>query len=177
MPIWPFRPRPPKAQPELQPKLQPKVQDDALADLAQMFLLNPDDPTPGSESLSVTRYDFTVESLRVVDDHLEGVRRRGLEGEALMKFVLRCGAYVGEVIRRHSPTGTPWPWVTYDDAVRLDQRLASIGKGLGTAAVLWDGREGFCFPLGKVGKYLENGAEDSVRVFAQLIIARARDGA
>ena len=35
------------------------------------------------------------------------------------------------------------------------------------------GLEGFCFPLAKVGKYLENGAEDSVWVFSQAIIARA----
>ena len=41
----------------------------------------------------------------------------------------------------------------------------------------WDGRDGFCFPLARVGKYLENGAEDSVWVFAQAIIARAREGA
>jgi hypothetical protein len=34
MSIWPFRPR------------QPETQDQGLADLAQMFLLNPDDPTP-----------------------------------------------------------------------------------------------------------------------------------
>ena len=165
MPIWPFRPR------------RPEVQDQGLADLAQMFLLNPDDPTPGSESLNVSRCDFNVESLKAVDDHLEVMRHRSLEGEAMMKFVLRCGAYVGEVIRRHSPTATPWHWLKYDDAVRLDQRLAALGGGLGTAAVLWDGKEGFCFPLGKVGKYLENGAEDSVSVFAQAIISRVREGA
>ena len=166
MPIWPFRPR------------QPEFQDQGLADLAQMFLLNPDDPTPGGESLDVSRCDFTVESLKAVDDHLEVMRHRSLEGEAMMKFVLRCGAYVGEVIRRHAPGAKPWHWLKYDDAVRLDQRLAAVGAGLGTAAVLWDGREGFCFPLGRVGKYLENGAEDSVSVFAQVIIDRAaREGA
>ncbi len=74
MPIWPFRSR------------QPKLQDEALADLAEMFLSNRDDPAPGCESV-------------------------------------------------------------------------------------------FCFPLARVGKYLENGAGDSVRVFAQAIIARAREGA
>lgn len=165
MPIWPFRSK------------QPKVQDEALADLAGMFLSNPDDPTPGSETLDPAPCDYAVESLRAVDDQLEVMRGRGLEGEALMKFVLRCGAYVGEVIRRHSGTGTPWHWLTYDDAVRLDARLGSIGQSLGTAAVLWDGREGFCFPLARVGRYLENGAEESVSVFAQAIIARAREGA
>jgi hypothetical protein len=74
MPLWPLRSR------------QPKLQDEALADLAEMFLSNRDDPAPGCESV-------------------------------------------------------------------------------------------FCFPLARVGKYLENGAEDSVRVFAQAIIARAREGA
>ena len=36
MPIWPLRSR------------QPKLQDEALADLAEMFLSNPDDPTPAA---------------------------------------------------------------------------------------------------------------------------------
>ena len=159
MPIWPFRSRP------------PKLQDQAFADLAGMFLANPDDPTPGSESLDATRFDFSLDSLGAVDAHLESVRRRDLEGAALMKFVLRCGAYVGEVIRRHSTASPPWHWVDYDEAVRFDPRLAAFDKGLGNIAALWDGADGFCFPLAKVGKYLENGAEDSVRFFAQGIVA------
>jgi len=38
--------------------------------------------------------------------------------------------------------------------------------------VLWDGESGFFFPLARVGKYLDNGAEDSVRVFAHGILAQ-----
>jgi len=160
MPIWPFGSK------------QPKVQDEALADLAQMFLSNPEDPTPGGESLNVARCDFSVESLGVVDAHLEAIRGRRLEGPAMMKLVLRCGAYVGEVVRRHAATGKPWHWIQYDEAVKLDARLASLGQGLGTAVVLWDGESGFFFPLARVGKYLDNGAEDSVRVFAHGILAQ-----
>ena len=159
MPIWPFGAK------------QPKIQDEALADLAQMFLSNPEDPTPGSESLAGDQCNFSVESLRVVDAHLESLRGRRLEGPALMKLMLRCGAYVGEVVRRHAATGKPWHWITYDEAVRLDSRLAPLGQGLGTAAVLWDGQSGFFFPLARVGKYLENGAGDSVRVFALGVLA------
>jgi hypothetical protein len=162
MPIWPFGGK------------QPKVQDEAFSDLAQMFLSDPDDPTPGGESLDVARCDFSVESLGVIDAHLEVLRGRRLEGPALMKLVLRCGAYVGEVVRRHAATGKPWHWITYDEAVKLDARLASLGQGLGTAAVLWDGERGFCFPLARVGKYLENGAGDSVHVFALGILGRPR---
>ena len=43
--------------------------------------------------------------------------------------------------------------------------------------LLWDGQSGFCFPLARVGKRLENGADDSVRVFAQGILARTGAGA
>ena len=136
-----------------------------------MFLSNPEDPTPGGESLDASRLDFTVDSLAVVDAHLETVRSQGLQGQALMKFVLRGGAYVGEVIRRRAAPARTWHWVDYDAAVRLDPRLSSLGKGLGTVAILWDGGDGFCFPLAKVGKYLENGAEDRVKLFAQVMIA------
>ena len=116
MPIWPFGSK------------QPKVQDEALADLAQMFLSNPEDPTPGSESLDAARCDCSLESLRVVDAHLEAVRARRLEGPAMMKLVLRCGAYVGEVVRRRAATGKPWHWITYDEAVTLDARLTSSAR-------------------------------------------------
>jgi len=165
VPIWPFGGK------------QPQVQDAAFADLAQMFLRDPDDPTPGSESLDIARCDFSLKSLRAVDLHLETLRGRRLEGPAMMKLVLRCGAYVGEVVRRHAATGKPWHWITYDEAVKLESRLASLGKGLGTAAVLWDGQRGFFFPIARVGKYLENGAEDSVRVFALGILGQTRAGA
>jgi len=159
MRLWPFRSK------------QPKLQDQALAELALMFWSYPADPTPGSDLIEGARFDFTLDSLGAMDDHLEVMRGRGLEGEALMKFVLRCGAYVGEVIRRQWPVPKAWHWVDYDEAVRLDQRLVSLGKGLGTVAVLWDGKDGFCFPLAKVGKYLENGSEDSVRFFAQVMMS------
>src|SRR6266850_3356821 len=88
MPIWPFRSK------------QPKLHDRAFEDLAQMFLSNPEDPTPGGDQLDATRLDFTVDSLAVVDPHLQTMRNQGLEGQALMKFVRRAGAYVGEVVRR-----------------------------------------------------------------------------
>jgi hypothetical protein len=53
-----------------------------------------------------------------------------------------------------------------------------IGKSprtLDTSAVLWDMKGKFCFPLGKVLKYLKNGTEDSVRFFAQVIISESPD--
>jgi len=160
MPFWPFR-----------SKREPVLQDEALADLSRMFLSDAEDPTPGVELLDASRFDFSLGSLAAMDEHLERMRARGLEGQDLLRFVLRAGAYVGEVIRRHTPPPRQWHWLDYQGAVALDPRLKSLGNGIGTAAVLWDGQDGFTFPLAKVGKYLQNGPEDSVRFFAQVIIA------
>ncbi|HSZ56114.1 MAG TPA: hypothetical protein VK797_10660 [Tepidisphaeraceae bacterium] len=164
MAIWPFRSK------ARQPS-GPKFEDDAFVDLARMFLRFPQDPTPGNELLDASRFDLSVESLGAMDEHLERMRLRDLEGQDLLKFVLRGGAYVGEVIRRHTPMPRQWHWVDYDQAVALGPNLAGLGKGLGTIAVLWDGTDRFTFPLAKVGKYLQNGPEDSVQFYAQVIIA------
>ena len=151
---------------------KPKLQDDALRELAQMFVWLPDDPTPGAELLDALRLDFTVESLGFVDDYLAIMRDRKLEGEAYGKVVLRCGAYVGEVIRRKAE-GKRLHWLDYKGALRINKAIGDFGQGLGTAAVLWDSGAGLTFPLGKVMKFLENGREDSVKFFAQVLIEKS----
>lgn len=152
-------------------KSSPKLQDKALEDLAQMFLSSPDDATPGSELLDTKLLDFSVESLGVVDQHLEVMRQTNLVEKALISFVLRCGAYLGEVIRRNAKD-KQYHWLDYEEGAKLDKTVAGFGKNLATAAVLWDGKGGFTFPLGKVIKYLQNGSEDSVKFFAQAIISQ-----
>jgi hypothetical protein len=151
-----------------------ELRNEALRDLAQMFLSCPSDPTIGCESIDVSRFDFTIASLAAMDEHLETMRIRGVQGDDLIKFVLRAGAYVGEVIRRCAPSTNHWDWVDYDQAIVIDPRLTTFGKALGSVAMLWDRKLGFTFPLAKVGKYLQNGPEDSVRFYAQVIIANSR---
>lgn len=160
MPIWPFS-----------RKRQPKLQDKALAELAQMFLSNPKDPTPGSELLDLARFDFTVSSLVALDEHLEIMRGRELDRDAMIRFVLRSGAYAGEVIRRHSRSENAWHWIDYECAAGLNPHIAALGLSLGTTAILWNGGTKFCFPMEKVGKYLKNGSEDSLKFFVEVMIA------
>jgi hypothetical protein len=132
-----------------------------------------DDPTPGSELLDASQLDFTVESLAFVDDFLDQMRQRELvEGhQDYAKLVLRCGAYVGEVILRNV-RGKAYHWLDYEGALKVDEGIAHFGKSLGDAAVLWDGATRLMFPLGKVQKFLDNGREDSVLFFAKVLIER-----
>lgn len=167
MPIWPFNRK--NARPT---SLQ--LQDSALADLARMFLDCPEDPTPGALLRDVSRFDFTIDSLKVMDTHLEQMRAQELDDQAWNSFVLRAGAYVGEIIRNHTPNPNHWHWLDYKQAAERVPLVASLGLNIGTSAVLWDGTDGVIFPCAKVAKFLKNGPEDSTWFYAKVIIAGPR---
>jgi len=153
---------------------KPKLQDQALSELAQVFAspeLIPDDPTPGMELLDGLRLDFTIESLALVDDYLDQMRQRDLEDEDYGKVVLRCGAYVGEVILRNARDKT-YHWLDYNEALRINKGISAFGESLGSAAILWDSASGLTFPLGKIMKFLDNGREDSVQFFARVMVEK-----
>jgi hypothetical protein len=146
-------------------------QNAALEDLSRMFVSNPDNPTPGNDLIVASRFDFTIESLSVMDDHIDEMRTRNLSDDEWNSFILRAGAYVGEVIRRLSTPETEWVWLSHEQAADVSDFVASHEMSIGTAAVLWDGAEGIVFPLGKVAKFIANGREDSVHFYAQVIVA------
>jgi hypothetical protein len=155
---------------------KPELQDEALSELGQMFAspeVVADDPTPGTELLDPARLNFTVESLGFVDDYLEQMRARKLEegGDDYCKLVLRCGAYIGEVIRRNAKNKT-YHWLDYKGGLLINKSIADFGESLGSAAMLWDSASGLTFPLGKVQKFLDNGREDSVQFFAKVMLEK-----
>jgi tetratricopeptide (TPR) repeat protein len=167
-----------KSKPRSRPVRKIKLQDKALRELAQMFAspkLVADDPTPGSELLNASRLDFTVRSLGLVDDYLAQMRKRKLDedGEEYSRLVLRCGAYIGEVILRNA-RGTTFHWLDYKGALKINKDIADFGECLGSAATLWDSDTGLWFPLSKVQKFLDNGREDSVRFFADVVIEKSK---
>src|SRR5260221_2727369 len=156
---------------------KPELQDDALSELGQMFAspeLVADDPTPGSELLDASRLDFSLGSLAFVDDYLDKMRKRKLDegGEDYSKLVLRCGAYIGEVIFRNAQ-GTTFHWLDYKGAVKINKDIADFGEGLGSAAGFWDRDTALWFALSKVQKFLDNGREDSVQFFAEVVIKKS----
>ena len=149
----------------------PQLKDDALNGLSGMFVSCPTDPTPGANKLDASKLDFSVASLAHVDDYLDAIRARKLGERDKAMVVLRCGAYVGEVIRQNS-TERDFHWLDYDEALRLDSVIGTMGgKSLGLAAILWSGEQRFSFPMAKVMKFLENGREDSVQFFAQVMLS------
>jgi hypothetical protein len=91
----------------------------------------------------------------------------------LVGVVLRCGAYVGEVIRKNSYN--KMNWVAFKEAAKYSDYVKGLGHSLGTAGILWRNSKTMCFPLAKISKFLENGNEDSVYFFARVILQDPRD--
>lgn len=152
----------------------PKDQTRALSELAQIFYQ--DRETLGRELLDPRKLDYSVESLRHVDAYLEAVRKNKDLQKSWNRTVLRAGAYVGEVIRRNDKNAQ-WHWVDHDGAQAINPKyFGALGKSIATAAVLFDGKGGFAFPLEKVEKYLDNGSADSVYFFAQVVMGGRSKG-
>jgi hypothetical protein len=146
--------------------------DQAVADIAELFVGSSPEPTPWEELLRRELLDFSVDSLEHVNAYLESVRQQPGVDDVRNRICLRAGAYLGEVIRRN---GLPedWHWLDYENARKINQKsFDQFGHCISTAFVLRQGGESFCFPLGKIHKYLENGREDNTRSFAQVIISR-----
>ena len=149
-----------------------KNQNAALSDLSRMFFEDRTNPTFGIRYLNPQKLDFSVESLKHVDEYLETIRKDKEVEKEWNRVVLRAGAYVGEVVRRNDKK-TLWQWVDLDTAKSLDsQFFGSMPKVVASAAMLYDSKSGFAFPLAKIEKYLENGSEDSVYFFDQVMLSR-----
>ena len=145
----------------------PQFMDEAFVDLANMLSAEDENPVPQRESLDAERLDYSLASLRHVDEYLVRMHEAKPDGEDAMRVVLRVGAYVGEVVRRLRPGH--FRWVTHQEAARHSKLLKGWEMSLATAGILWSNAETMAFPLAKVCKFIENGSEDSVYAFALVI--------
>jgi len=147
-------------------------QNAALSDISRMFFEDRINPTVGIRYLNPQQLDFSVESLKHVDEYLEIIRGDKELKKEWNRVVLRAGAYVGEVIRRNDKK-TKWQWIDLETAKTLNPEFfRSMPKVVASAAILYNGKSGFVFPLAKVEKYLENGSEDSVTSLAQVMLSK-----
>ncbi len=155
-------------------KMTPDIEnkDEAMSDLSVMFHSFPEQPTYRSNLLDPSRLDYSTESLALVDDYLDAIRADSELDTDYNRTVLRAGAYVGEVLRRLAEPRT-WRWLDFEVAQALDpEGWARYEKSISSCTILYRGERSYCFPLGKVAKFLENGREDSVKFFVEVMLTR-----
>lgn len=143
--------------------------DQEFSDLSLLLLRDHENPTFRRELLDERHLDFSVDSLKHLDAYLEQLHAAPPQDQDdLVRIVLRCGAYVGEVIRKNSPRRMNW--VTFQEASKHSDFVKGLGLSLGTAGILWKESGTMYFPLAKICKFIENGNEDSVYFFARWIL-------
>jgi hypothetical protein len=145
--------------------------NDIFAEFAACFVgaLDGDGEIVHPDRLDRARLDYSVASLKVVDEYLSHLHHHRPEqmGRQWVNAVLWGGAYVGEVIRRHAPR--EYNWADFDDFIREypdTTRLLGDEKNLGICALLTAGGGGFTLPINKVLRFIHDGPEDSVYFYA-----------
>lgn len=146
--------------------------DQEFIEISIMFYSDNEDPTFGIEHLKPELLDYSIDSLEHINDYLLTIK--GMPGitKTWNKVILRCGAYIGEVIRRNSKKNT-YNWYDYENAKKIgNEKFNQLGFQIGTSAVLYRWDNFFCFPLAKVEKFLESGLEHNIKTFAKEILAK-----
>lgn len=133
----------PEANKGITPQLAPE--------LAQRFV----DFTKSIEGIEL---DYSIDSLERVDEIIEKMRREGHTVDDLKGVLLVAGCYVGEIIiRRHKLR-----WVKTEES--------SYANLSGSAPIVIEYAPGsYTSPIDKVKKRLENGKEDYLPFYYQVL--------
>src|SRR5262249_53764096 len=113
------------------------------------------DVVGSAAEISGVALDYSVASLKLVDDIIEGLRRDGCTPEQISATLFACGCYVGEVFVRHA------------DARWRNAAETPMAELSGFPLVIELGAKSLCNPIGKVFKRLKNGEADSLAHFFQ----------
>jgi len=147
----------------------PKNIDLDILELSKMLDQDEENPTYKREYLLDKELDYSIESSKIIMEYLDKIKIDSEFEENSQRVYLRTGAYIGEIIRNYAKC--KYHWYDYDSACKISPSLDSIGKMLGTSAVLYCKEiNETVFPIGKVMKYVVNGAEGNLQFFIKVII-------
>ncbi len=140
-----------------------------MSEIAIMLFDNPKDETFWNQYFDKEKLDFSIESLLHLNDYLDRIRTDERVELTWNTIVLRCGAYVGEVLRNHSERHLEW--IDYQTFIKVrNEEAKSLPDVIGTSMVLWDKQKFYIFPLAKIEKYLKQGAENNLHLYAKVLI-------
>ncbi len=150
--------------------------DDQIAEVANFFAgrIVGDTDVLHPEALDRRRLDFSLESLKAVDEWLEHLYAAGVNPNSreAAETVIWAGAYVGEVIRRNAKL--QYRWIRYEEYMASQpERLRNvIPYSFGTQFILAAGGDTMTLPINKVGRWLDEGPENNLHYYASGDISR-----
>ena len=112
-----------------------------------------DDIVKSTKRVNSSGLDYSVSSLKTVDDIIGGFHADGVTTEEIAATVFGFGCYVGEVFVRN--VGAKWRLTTQEEEDTI----------YGVPLILTLNKDTTANPIGKVIKRLENGDEDNLPYF------------
>ena len=122
------------------------------------------------EFLDISKLDYSLESLKQIDEYLEKIRLViSIDTDDYFFTVLRAGAYCGEVIRKEVGEEN-LAWIAYSSIVNENEKLENKQQNLDSSYILSTKDSLRLSPMSKVQKYILNGEEDSLYSYAQTFV-------
>ncbi|TKH12299.1 hypothetical protein FC678_09820 [Peribacillus simplex] len=129
-----------------------------LKSIAKLMYQDVSKDTWDQENLTKRNLDFTIESIRYIDAYTKRLCTTQMGSELLKNhfdnFVIRIGAYIGEIIKRN--INQDFKWYEYDSVYHFSSALDGRHRGIKTETVLYSKkRDRVIVPLTVVAQYLE----------------------
>lgn len=147
-------------------------QDERIRLFSNSFFQDSEQPTLRQEWITAEAFDYSLRSLEQIDGYLLRVRGEQASQDEWARMILRCGSYVGEVIRQNCTT-VDYHWLSYEDALKVNPGIAQFGESISTVFALYHAPTTLCFPLARIEKFLELGSENSTLAFAEVMLSQA----
>jgi hypothetical protein len=132
---------------------------------------------PLAAQLPREQLDYSLASLRPLDDYLAQVRQHGADvpAQELERLVDAAGAYLGEVIRGNTPDASQWQWMNYDDMVRAHPAFARQRPRARDFLGFLDSAECTTYPLATVSALLADARAETLHDYARKLLPQAAD--
>jgi hypothetical protein len=145
----------------------PEIMDEAMEELAEMLWDDEEEPTFHEEFLYDYDLDFSVDSVKILTDYLDEVKKLNPSEDELDILILRAGSYLGEVIRKSSKI--VWHWYEDETADYFNPGFDDIPWSLGVSSVMVHEPSGtMIYPILQVENYLTTGMEINLRAYVLL---------
>ncbi|SDN66802.1 hypothetical protein [Bacillus sp. OK048] len=135
-----------------------KLKKDDLKGIAKLMYQDVSDDSWDQENLTKRNLDFTIESVRYIDMYTKRLMNMEMGTELLNKhfdnFVVRIGAYIGEVIKNNIKQD--FYWYEFDSVYNYSPKLDGVYNNIETQSVLYSRkRDIVILPLFVVSQFLK----------------------
>lgn len=135
-----------------------KLVKDDLKGIAKLMYEDVSEDNWDKENLTKRNLDFTIESIRYIDLYVKRLMNTEMGTVLLNKhfddFVVRIGAYIGEVIKRNIKQD--FCWYEFDSVYNYSSKLDGVDRSIKPHSLIYSKkRDKVILPLFVVSRFLE----------------------